>query len=70
MRGELQYSGEGSPCCGASADSVDLQVSEESSQPVRIRWQSRASDLIISLASPMLSSCHDHRGGLFLLFDG
>jgi hypothetical protein len=31
LRNELQFRSEWSPCCGASADTVELQVSEESS---------------------------------------
>jgi hypothetical protein len=30
MRNELQFRSEWSPCCGASADKVELQVSEDS----------------------------------------
>ena len=37
MRNELQFRSEWSPCCGASADRVELQVSEDSS-PVREQW--------------------------------
>jgi hypothetical protein len=32
MRNELQYRIEWSPCCAASADKVELQVSEDSSR--------------------------------------
>jgi hypothetical protein len=31
MRNELQYRNEWSPCCGAMADTVELQVTEDSS---------------------------------------
>jgi hypothetical protein len=31
MRNELQFRSEGSPCCAASAGTVELQVSEDSS---------------------------------------
>jgi hypothetical protein len=31
MRNELQFRSEWSPCCGASAGTVELQVSEDSS---------------------------------------
>jgi hypothetical protein len=30
MRNELQFRSEWSPCCGASADTVELQVTEDS----------------------------------------
>jgi hypothetical protein len=33
MRNELQFRSEWSPCCAASADQVELQVSEDSSLP-------------------------------------
>jgi hypothetical protein len=32
MRNELQFRSEWSPCCGTSAGTVELQVSEESTQ--------------------------------------
>ena len=38
MRNELQYRSEWSPCCGASADTVELQVSEDSS-PIGQKWK-------------------------------
>jgi hypothetical protein len=31
MRNELQFRSEWSPCCGASADTIELQVTEDSS---------------------------------------
>ena len=37
MRDELQYRSELCPCSGASADTVELQVSEDSG-PTRQRW--------------------------------
>ena len=39
MRNELQYRSEWCPCSGASADTVELQVSEDSSpgQPHQLR---------------------------------
>ena len=33
MRNELQFRSEWCPCSGASADTVELQVSEDSGQP-------------------------------------
>jgi hypothetical protein len=36
MCNELQYRSEWSPCCGASADQVELEISEDSS-PNRLR---------------------------------